>query len=173
MNLTRKSNVKIVSLTCLAFVAATGCSDDKRITDRKTVFPVAGQFTAGDIPATGAMISFHPVNSTGVGRALPSQARADDQGRFELTTYVTKDGAPAGEYIVTIYWPESHPKPITEREDDGEGSELPPDRLRGRFASPATSTLRARVTEKSTTFDAFDLNHPSLSKGKASFLTAP
>jgi len=99
----------------------------------------------------GAMISFHPLGDTDP-RALRAQATADKEGRFQMTTYATGDGVPAGEYAVTIYWPANRTKgksndPTADEED------MPPDRLNKAFTVPATTKLRATVQEQPNTID--------------------
>lgn len=39
-----------------------------------------------------------------MGRDIFPHARVNDDGTFELTTYVPGDGAPAGEYRITVVW---------------------------------------------------------------------
>jgi hypothetical protein len=141
-----------------------GCGGSEKVKNRKPVYPVSGQFLLDGAPAGGAMVSFHPLNAKEPGRPLPSQALADEAGKFTLTTYVTADGAPEGDYVVTIYWPAARGEASHGDEDDGDG-ELPPDRLRGRFASPASSKLRAHVNAKATSFAPLDLNATDRAQG--------
>src|SRR5438105_15139802 len=83
-------------LAALALLAA-GCSG------RRSVSPVSGQVFVGKKPAAGAMVTFHPVRDAG-GPVYRPNGYADAQGRFALTTYTQGDGAPAGEYVVTVEW---------------------------------------------------------------------
>ena len=46
---------------------------------------------------------FHPKSSPG---APHPRATVDKQGNFSLTTYEQADGAPPGEYLVTVEWPQ-------------------------------------------------------------------
>src|SRR5205807_223736 len=58
-------------------------------------------------PAKGAVVVFYPEDSQGLS-AVPSTAITGEDGTFTLTS--GKDGgAAAGEYVVTISWPEERP----------------------------------------------------------------
>ncbi len=108
---------------------------------REPVFPVRGQvFDAKNQPAAGAMVVFHPVDSSD-SQPIRPLAYVDDQGNFELTTYERGDGAPAGEYVVTIEWRERSPHPFR---PDKEGK----DRLRGEFSDPKTSRFRFAIEKR-------------------------
>ena len=61
--------------------------------------------------AAGAMVVFHPV-SPDLEKLIggkPTARKVNDDGTFTLTTYEDGDGAPEGEYGVTIQW-EAKPK---------------------------------------------------------------
>ena len=74
-----------------------------------------------------------------VGR-LPAATTAAD-GKFEVGTYGDNDGAPAGDYVLSVSW--SAPNPQNE-EASG------PDKLGGRYVDPATSKLTAKVEARPT-----------------------
>lgn len=76
--------------------AMAGCGDG-----RPALFPARGrvEFTSGQ-PVRNASIEFVPRS----GGPSP-RARIDAQGRFELGTYASADGAPAGEYRVVVVQP--------------------------------------------------------------------
>jgi hypothetical protein len=57
---------------------------------------------------------------------------------FRLRSYSPDDGAPAGEFKVTVVWPAAPPPNAT-------GVFQLKDRLGGRYANPETSKLTARV----------------------------
>ena len=62
-------------------------------------------------------------------------------GSFELTTYAMHDGAPEGEYRVTVTWPDdSMPEDECECVDV-----LQHDRLSGKYADPQTTSLLVTV----------------------------
>lgn len=116
-------------------IALPGCSS-KKVDNRKAVFPVHGKLLVDNQPAPGAMLVLHPV-----GGAYDDEhpvATVGLDGSFELTTYAGKDGAPAGEYIVTAQWHLSADK-------DAPGpwpNVIPP-----KYAAPTSSDLRVRVAE--------------------------
>jgi hypothetical protein len=89
----------LVCCAALALAGGAGCGS------RRTVYPVSGQVFAGKDkkPATGAMVVFHPVKEDG-GPVYKPNGVVDDNGHFSLTTYAQGDGAPPGEYIVTLEW---------------------------------------------------------------------
>jgi hypothetical protein len=49
----------------------------------------------------GGLVILHPLADVELGNAKP-HALADENGRFKIYTYRTDDGAPAGEYAVTV-----------------------------------------------------------------------
>ena len=99
---------------------------------RTPVYPVRGR----DKPATGALVVvFHPADGDDPAAPRPV-AQVDDQGAFRLTTYAEGDGAPAGDYAVTILWPAPRKTPL-----DPEG----PDQLKGRYGNPKTAKIRFKV----------------------------
>jgi hypothetical protein len=104
---------------------------------RKPVFPVRGQVLIDGKPAAGATVFFYPVEADP--EAVAPYGVVDAHGSFTLTTYLTFDGAPAGEYVVTVRCPGPPQRP-----QDEQG----PDRLKGRYQEPKTSTLRATVEKK-------------------------
>jgi hypothetical protein len=104
----------------------------------KPVYSVRGRVLVQGTPAGHASVTFHPVGAA-PGNPLPS-AQTDDQGYFTLTSYAGNDGAPAGDYTVTVVWFRTAPaRDQSEGESNGRNV-LPP-----RYANPATSGLRATV----------------------------
>jgi hypothetical protein len=103
---------------------------------RKSVYPVHGRVVdRNDKPAAGAHIFFHPTdpNYDDVNRPV---ATTDEDGRFSLATYTEKDGAPAGEYKITLTWAKPRLSPL-----DPEGK----DQLGGELANPDRSKIRFSV----------------------------
>src|SRR5206468_35759 len=77
---------------------------------RRPVYPVSGKVLVQGRPAAGAQLTFHPVGENGP-NAIRPVAHVDDQGNFRLTSYKEGDGAPAGEYRVTVQWFRAVPDP--------------------------------------------------------------
>ncbi len=114
-------------------LSAASCSG------RKKVYPVRGEvFNGEDKPATGAVVAFHPIKSDSSAPIVPV-GTVDKNGKFTLTTYTKDDGAPVGEYLITIVWP-------TPRESalDTAGG----DQLEGRYTDPDKSEFRFTVESK-------------------------
>ncbi|MDX1948296.1 MAG: hypothetical protein SFU86_23090 [Pirellulaceae bacterium] len=120
--------------TILAATGLSGCSDrGAAVAVHKTV----GTITFENRPITGAFVVLHPQ-----GECLPAvpkpRALVQSDGSFVATTYEADDGAPAGEYVVTVELP-------AVAEVDGEyvrSANLLP----LRYASEATSGLTVQVT---------------------------
>ena len=101
-------------------------------------YPVHGQVLEGsNRPAVGALVIFHPVDTSDPKPAKPL-AYVDEKGAFALTTYEKGDGAPEGEYVVTIQW---RPKSTNPFNANKEGE----DRLHGRYSDPKTSSFRFKI----------------------------
>lgn len=109
--------------------------------ERVAVFPVTGQVLFEGRPAAGAVVTFHPKDKNIV---IPApHARADAQGNFVLTTYRAEDGAPVGEYLITVELRRIVPH---------DGEYVPgPNLLPPKYSVPKTTDLVARVAEGSNT----------------------
>ena len=105
---------------------------------RKPVFRVSGTVTDGSKPVANALVVLHPVGETGPDAVKPHGTTNAD-GAFTLTTYDGNDGAPAGEYRVTVT------QFVTLRPDAG-----PEDQLKGKYATPEKSKLTATVDKAPT-----------------------
>jgi len=81
--------------------SAPGCS---RV-DRVPVYPITGRVLIDGKPLQNATVFLHPPSGDGGLRPV-GHTRAD--GSFDITTYEVGDGAPAGEYRVTVTWNVGH-----------------------------------------------------------------
>ena len=121
----------------LAFV--TGCTgnDYPNIT-----YPVSGRVQTSDgKSAAYVRVTLHSSKLVSEGDPFRPSAMTDDDGVFQLTTYETHDGAPAGSYAVTFRWA----KPQKTLFDP-----IPKDKLRNRFALPTDTSLRCKITKAET-----------------------
>lgn len=85
-----------VLVTCLFFGSSLllGCGGGA---DRPAMVPVSGTVNYNGSPVEGATVTFAAGTS-----ARSSSGLTDSSGKFKLTTFDTNDGAPVGEYVVTI-----------------------------------------------------------------------
>lgn len=112
--------------------------------DPVPLYPVRGKVLFNGQPAVGAEVRLHPVSPSEAAKFYPA-AKVEADGSFALTTYENKDGAPPGEYAVTIRWDEA-----SSREEA-----TWPDRLKGRYADPKKSAWRVRVREGANDLEPF------------------
>lgn len=148
-----------VALLLFAF-GLSGCGDDGRL----ETHPVEGQVVVNGTPAAGCVVTFVPLDPALKGVVMPAGTVGED-GSFKLTTYETGDGAPAGEYGVTLRW-EANKWP---GRDADKGVDpivtVRPDRLMEQYASPEKSGLRATVAEGENALEPFRLAGVRLLKG--------
>jgi hypothetical protein len=81
----------------------------------------------------------HPVRPTG---------RTGENGSFALTTYEAYDGAPEGEYIITV--------DLRRRDPDAEG-DVSHSVLPARYLKPDTSPLRAQIRKRNNDLPPIEL----------------
>lgn len=149
---TRLSSVSAVwSLSLMTMVCFSGCSskDDGRL----EVYPASGKVTVGGQPVEGAEVVFYGATPDlrGPGAVAP-EGVTDGNGVFHLRSYEPDDGAPAGKFNVTIFWPEPIPKGVDEEMFQ------PKDRLKNRYIDPEKSGLTTQVPEGGGELHPFELN---------------
>jgi hypothetical protein len=103
---------------------------------RKPVHPVRGQVLVDGKPAAKAQVLLHPAEG-GQNEPHPT-GQTDDQGYFTLTSYTNGDGAPEGDYAVTVTWF----RVFGGREEVVRRNVLPP-----RYAAPQSSQLRVTIAK--------------------------
>jgi hypothetical protein len=130
----------------LAAVAAfAGCSDEGA---KAPVFPVKGAVQFEGEPASGAFVAFHPKTPAKPGEDAPRpSAQVQPDGGFEVTTYTQGDGAPAGEYAVTVLWT----KPITQGKEAVPGPNVIP----SIYGSPDKTPLSVTIKEGPNQLEPF------------------
>jgi hypothetical protein len=106
--------------------------------------PVQGKVLFEGRPIPNARITFHLLDEK---RTLRADALVEADGAYALSTYTAHDGAPAGEYAVTVVWLKP---PAGDNESPG------PNLLPAPYAKIDTTPLRATVKEGANTF-SFDL----------------
>lgn len=115
-----------------AAAAAVGCAEPQA-----PVFPVTGRVTYQGKPAAGAQVFLNAVKPNEIDD-VSANATVKDDGAYAITTYEPGDGAPAGDYVVTVQWF----KFVT---NDG-GSGAGPNVMPKEYASPASSPVKVSVS---------------------------
>jgi hypothetical protein len=93
---------------------------------------------AGGNPAVGAVVVFRSL-AVGSTDAVRPSAVVDEHGAYRLTTYRAGDGAPPGDYAITVIWPSPRRTPF----DAGGG-----DRLHGELARVTETSPRMTVVRQ-------------------------
>lgn len=137
LNLSRRA---ALVATVFASFALVGCGSKG-----PTLHPVKGKVVGADgKPLEHATVVFHPVGATDPNLSRP-RAKVAADGTFTLSTVGTDDGAPPGEYKVTVEQWLAGP-----RSDDP-----PANRLPAKYASPDQSGLTATVGSGPTELQPF------------------
>jgi hypothetical protein len=134
-------------LTSALVFGVVGCGGNE--TGLKVVaFPVKGKVTFDGQPAAGAFVVFHPRTAAKPGEeVLKPRATVQPDGAFTLSTASDGDGAPAGEYDVTVQWT----KPVKQGPDLVAGPNVIPKA----YAEPATTPLHVTVRDSDNALEPF------------------
>ena len=136
-------NYKTRFISLAAFLLVFGACEPSE--QKVPVFTVSGVVTENGKALENATVVFHATN---VATNVPKPTgKTNAQGEYQLTTYDTNDGAPAGDYIVTVErW-------TTLRPDEG-----PANRLPAKYAKPETSKLQRTIkAEQKQTLPTLEL----------------
>ena len=156
--------VRLRLLILLTVIGMTAVACNRTPEGRLPVYSVKGKVLYKGSPLAAALVVFEkaageaggtkegPVSGT-----VRATGRTEADGSFELMTYQGNDGAPAGDYQVGI----SSTPPRTESNllanTPGTVHKGNPDVLRGRYANPKTSGLKAVVKEQANELPPFEL----------------
>jgi hypothetical protein len=139
------------AVASLALLMLSGCASEDD--GRMQVYPVSGTVKVGGQPVEGAEVVFYGATPGLRGKGtIPPEGETDANGVFRLTSYEPNDGAPAGQFKVTVRWPEPIPA------DADQEMYQPKDRLKGKYSDPETSGLTVEVPEGGGELPPFELN---------------
>jgi hypothetical protein len=143
----------VIFLGLLIASLAVGCGKSRpAIKGKMPVFPVKGKVIMDGQPMAGATIIFSPTQDFPQGSAQQRpHAVVGDDGTFQVSTYDINDGAPAGEYKVTISW-----KGDTQGLNSEQRSELP-EKAPETVQHERSSKLRVQVKNADNSLPEWDL----------------
>lgn len=125
------------SLAIAVFTAAAGCGRDDW---QAKTYPASGRITVNGQSPEGAVVTLHPVGEAVDQRGSNPWGIVGADGTFSLSTYERDDGAPAGQYAVTVRWPA----------DVTDMAAAMVDRLGGAYASKDRSQFQVTVEQQET-----------------------
>ena len=131
----------------LIAMALAGCG--RKVAERREVQPVEGQVIWEKKPLEGAVVIFYPQGWQTNDNTRAPRAQTGHDGTFHVGTYGNGDGAPEGQYVVTVVH-----CPLVQR---GSDSVPGPNVLPNKYASPKTSDLRVEVVKGANTLPALAL----------------
>lgn len=140
-------------LACSALLVGLCCVGCGKDDGRPKTYRVQGKVSVKGQAADGAKVTFFPTSaeaSNGATKVPPPSGTVDAGGVFHLETFKPGDGAPAGDYKVTVVWLEPPPA-------NAQGIFNQKDRLQGRYTDPKTSPLQAKVENGGGEIPPFDL----------------
>jgi hypothetical protein len=138
-------------LLAIVFVTLATIPACGKTSGRTKVYPAQGKVLVRGTPAGGATVVFYPAGEAKTPGVPAPQGTTDSQGVFKLSSYEAGDGAPEGEYKVSIIWPEPLPPNVRE------SAEGPKDRLGSRYSDPQKSKLAAKVEKGAGEIPPFEL----------------
>jgi len=120
---------------------AAGCGNSK-----PDAVPAGGKVMFNKTtPAAGALVVFHPTDPAFEKRVGGKPfAKVKSDGTFSLTTYAEDDGAPEGEYGVTVDW-RGKSREGKLSLGDGEGGPAGRPLLNPKYGNPQQPALKATV----------------------------
>ena len=93
---------RLLTLAAAAVLVA-GCGGN----DLRKTYPVTGTVTIDGSPADpGVLVWLHPQFPESDKYPIHPRGETKQGGEFKILTYNTDDGAPEGEYVATVEWPQ-------------------------------------------------------------------
>lgn len=174
-NMNRNFSKSLTALLTISLMSVIGCGQNEF---RHSVFPASGKVTQNGKPVANAIVVFHPSDpktiripegQQGIEIANPTTT-TDENGSFRLSTYLAEDGAPVGDYKVTVILPSQKfdQKKGAPTEGDEELAphsstkalplDTPSMKKRFPFSNLDTTPLQASIKADGTNEFAFELN---------------
>jgi hypothetical protein len=137
--------VKPCAPICIGCLLLVGCGKSDAGVE---LFPVRGKLLLGGKPLANALVVLHPKAQSAT-TVPPARAQTDADGNFALSTFVAQDGAPAGEFAMTIQ--------AYKLERVGEGFAPGPNILPPKLSTPQSTDLFITVAQTTNTLEPIEL----------------
>ncbi len=162
--MTTPTRLARLGLAPLFALLVCGCGGDG--VPMQKVYKTTGRVLLDGKPAEGVDVRFIPVDKTNFKMEETPLGHTDAEGKFTLTTYNSGDGAPAGEYMVAVAYPDQLP---VNAEDDETAAAMAASKAlkeRGKagkrfpvfYQVPQKSGLKATVPQSASELPAFELS---------------
>ncbi len=129
--LARWNGMRIGMLALATTLACAGCGEDWQA----DTYPAQGSITINGEPPVGALIQLHSTGEAKDKRDSLPWGLVQEDGTYTLSTYEMGDGAPTGEYAVTIRWSPNVNTPSLA------------DRLNNAYNNPDKSQWKVAITD--------------------------
>lgn len=136
-----------VTAGLVVLAAVVGCGNG-----RKKVYPAQGEIYVNGKPQADVFIYLFPVGGDSDPKAVRPQGQTDATGTYHLSSYVQGDGAPEGEFVAIVEWPEKGGLMKT----DFTGA----DRLKGAYNNIEKSKIKITINKGPTTIPRIDVEGP-------------
>ncbi len=143
-------------LLLFSFMVISGCGEESSFKSAVPVFPASGKILYQGKPLAGVILIFH---SKDVNQKIKSQATTDGDGKFVATTFKTADGAPEGDYTITLVVPSNESD--STREDAATERQFRkerPVRFPSKYQNPTTSPLKVKVIKNQPDLGILEIN---------------
>ncbi len=143
--LTRIPLIGLATAFCWGMNA--GCADNSSV----SVYPVSGRVEVRGEAPVGALIVFHPKAPTVGKDEVPKPlARVKADGSFQATTFREGDGAPAGDYDLTLEW-----QPLV---TVGGETKAGPNVIPAEYTRPESTPIHASVKSGATSIEPIKID---------------
>lgn len=141
----RVSRPRRIALLSLAVALIAGCST--KVDHGVALHPAHGQVMVAGKPEAGVQVRLHPVGKLDDMDAPRPFAETGSDGKFILGTFEAEDGAPAGDYLVTIFWPGKE-----------QGPNGAPDQLAGKYTNITKPPFRVTIKAGENELESFKID---------------
>ena len=140
LNRFSSSQNNLTAFCLIAIGTITGCSDSNV---RDDMVKIKGVVLVDHEPAEGVVLHLHPKS----GSAAISSGITDADGAFQISTYSLGDGAPVGDYAITMVWSKFDVMTRTQVGDHLQGKYASQDKTKIEWTIPATDVFDAGTIE--------------------------
>lgn len=137
----RYQSIQIASAAALLVVLCGGCDQS-----RPKLVKVQGNVTVGGKPVASGFVTFEPLDGGVVTTGRSSTGTLDANGFYRLSTFTAADGAPPGEYLVSVEGAlDGASSPTTSIDPNAPAAPLGNKGVPAKYSSAKTSGLKAVI----------------------------